>query len=72
MEKALLSIHVIFGRVAGGCDLTLIGGAGKAAATNGFSATISNWAKTYSDVRIIDSSASGLWENKSDNLLDLL
>ncbi len=70
--QALLSIHGVFGRVSGGCDLTLIGGAGKAAATVNFSSTISNWKKQYSDVRIIDRSASGLWETKSAvNLLDL-
>ncbi|MGN0573892.1 MAG: type II CRISPR RNA-guided endonuclease Cas9 [Acutalibacteraceae bacterium] len=71
-SKALLNIQQIFGRLAGGIDLTAIGGAGKAAATVNFSSTISNWAKNYKDVRIIDSSASGLWEKESCNLLDLL
>ena len=33
---------------------------------------ISNWKKKYSDVRIIDRSASGLFEKRSDNLLDLI
>ena len=70
--KALLNMQQIFGRIAGGIDLTAIGGAGKAAATNSFSSSISNWAKNYKDVRIIDSSASGLWEKESCNLLDLL
>ena len=32
-----------------------------------FSSTMSNWKKNYSDVRIIDQSASGLWEVVSDN-----
>ena len=58
--------------MTGGCDLISIGGVGKAAATVNFSATISNWNKNYKDVRIIDSSASGLWEKKSKNLLELL
>ena len=71
-SKALLNMQQIFGRLAGGIDLTAIGGAGKAAATVSFSATVSNWAKNYKDVRIIDSSASGLWEKESCNLLDLL
>ena len=71
-SKALLNIQQIFGRIAGGCDLSLIGGASKAAATVSFSATVSNWCKTYSDIRIIDSSASGLWEKESQNLLNLL
>ena len=70
--SALLKIHQVFGRIAGGCDLTAIGGAGKAASTQNFSATVSNWKKNYSDVRIIDSSPSGLWEKKSENLLELL
>ena len=70
--KALLNIHQVFGRVSGGCDLTAIGGAGKAAATNNFSTAVSNWKKNYSDVRLIDASASGLWEKRSGNLLDLL
>jgi len=69
---ALLNIHQVFGRVSGGCDLSAIGGAKKAAATVNFSSTVSNWRKTYSDVRIIDSSASGLWEKKSENLLEML
>lgn len=70
---ALLSIHQVFGRVSGGCDLTYIGGAGKAAATVSFSTSVSNWKKQYSDVRIIDQSASGIWEKVSDfNLIDLV
>ena len=33
---------------------------------------LSNWKKSYSDVRIIDTTASGLFEHRSYNLLDLL
>lgn len=36
------------------------------------SLNLSNWKKNYTDVRIIDSSASGLFEKVSDNLLELL
>ena len=36
------------------------------------SLNLSNWKKNYSDVRIIDQSASGLFEKVSDNLLELL
>ena len=36
------------------------------------SMNLSNWKKNYTDVRIIDQSASGLFETVSDNLLDLL
>lgn len=70
--NALLNIHQTFGRIAGGCDLTLIGGASHAAATANFSSTVSNWAKSYKDVRLIDSTPSGLWEKKSENILELL
>lgn len=70
--KVLLNIQQVFGRMTGGCDLLLIGGKGKSAATVSFSSSISNWKKKYSDVRIIDQSPSGLWEKKSQNLLELL
>lgn len=36
------------------------------------SINLSNWKKNYTDVRIIDSSPSGLFESVSENLLDLL
>ena len=71
-SKALLNIHQTFGRIAGGCDLTLVGGAGKAAATVSFSSTVTNWKKGYNDVRLIDTTATGLWEKQSANLLELL
>lgn len=71
--EVLLNIHDTFGRNStGGVDLSIIGGASKSAATVNFSSTISNWAKTYKDVRIIDMSASGIREKQSDNLLELL
>lgn len=69
--KTLLNIHPVFCRMDRGCDLTSIGGLGRTAGTM-LSSNISNWKKNYSDVRIIDSSASGLWEKESENLLDLL
>lgn len=69
--KALLNIHQIFGKIAGGCDLSAVGGKSRSAATY-ISSNMSNWTKYYSDVRIIDSSASGLWEKQSQNLLELL
>ena len=70
--SCLMQILQLFGRMTVGCDLTGIGGAGRAASTVGFSAYISNWKKNYSDVRIIDSSASGLHERVSENLLELM
>ena len=69
--RALLNIHQIFGRISGGCDLTLIGGDSNAAAPK-IRSNVSNWHKKYSDVRLIDPSASGLWEKRSENLLELL
>ena len=56
---------------SGSCDLTAIGGS-KQAGTVRMSANLSNWKKYYSDVRIVDSSAAGLYESKSRNLLELL
>ena len=70
--RALLAIHAVFGRISSGCDLSLVGGTARAAATVNFSSTISNWKKNYKDVRIIDTAASGLWEHTSQNLLTLL
>lgn len=69
--KCLLQMVAIFGRLSSGCDLTYIDAA-KKSATNRTSAFVSNWKKAFSDVRIIDSSASGLYESKSENLLNLL
>ncbi len=69
--QALLNIHQVFGRIAGGCDLTLVGGKKGSAATSASSA-ISNLGKRYQDVRVWDTSPSGLWSKRSPNLLDLL
>lgn len=69
--SVLLNIHALFGRSTQGIDLKEIGGSGKAAVPS-MSSVLSNWKKYYSDVRIVDQSASGLWETKSQNLLDLL
>lgn len=68
--KILLSILGLLGRINGG-DLEDIGGK-KSSGTTKISSSLSNWAKNYTDVRIIDSSASGLYESQSDNLLELL
>lgn len=70
-SAALLNIHQVFGRTAGGIDFTAIGGVPKGASSCP-STSLSNLKKNYSDIRIIDSSASGLWEKVSENLLDLL
>lgn len=70
--NVLMNILSCFGRMTGGCDLTAIGGAANSGKTENFSAKMSNWKKYYTDVRIIDQSASGLWEFQSENLLELL
>lgn len=70
--EALMNIHLLFGRIAGGIDLHLISGGKTAGATNNFSGLLSNWTKAYHEVNIIDSSVSGLWEIKSKNILELL
>ncbi|MBR2650702.1 MAG: type II CRISPR RNA-guided endonuclease Cas9 [Clostridia bacterium] len=66
----LLRLQTLFGRISG-TDLSDIGGAPKTGVTE-LSSSLSNWKKYYSDVRIIDQSASGLFEKASDNLLELL
>ena len=67
--NAILSIFKM-GRV-GPCDLTLIGGK-KNDGRPILSMRLSNWAKQYSDVRIVDLSPSGLFEKRSGNLLEML
>ena len=69
--ELLLQIVSIFGRNTGGCDLEAIGGKSTSAAPT-LSSLLSNWTKYYSDVRIVDQSASGLYETRSCNLLNLL
>lgn len=67
----LMNILTLFGGGAGGADLSEIGGPKKAGTTM-LSSGLSNWKKKYQDVRIVHMSASGLFENRSENLLDLL
>lgn len=52
---------------SGGCKFD-----GKSEGILIMSANISNWLKRYHDIRIIDRSASGLFETRSENLADLL
>lgn len=69
--KVLLTIHGVFAGLGGGLDLTSIGGTSTGGSTT-LRAMVSNWKKYYKDVRIIDSSPSGLWEKRSFNLLTLV
>ncbi len=68
----LLNILNIFktGRAAG-CDLQDIGGS-KNSAVMVMSAKLSISAKKYNDIRIIDTSASGIYNKESQNLLEFL
>ena len=68
---ALLSILSVFSRSGGTKDLSSIGGT-KSAAQTYISAYVSNIKKSYSDVRIIECSASGLFESSSKNLFKYL
>ena len=69
--NCLLSITQLLAGKVNTCDLTAAGGASHAGAT-ALSSKLSNWAKTYTDVRIIDGSPAGLFSTQSGNLLELL
>ena len=69
--KCLLEIISVFSSASTGSDLTSIKGS-KNAGIKLQSYCLSNWKKNYTDVRIIDQSASGLYESRSENLLNLL
>lgn len=70
-SKCLMQIIGVFGRTNNGFDLRSIDGKEQAGVST-LSSKISNWKKYYTDVRIIDQSASGLYEKQSCNLLELL
>jgi CRISPR-associated endonuclease Csn1 len=66
----LLQIQGLFGRMKQ-ADLKAL----RESSSSGITApslNLSNWKKLYTDVRIIDQSASGLFETVSGNLLELL
>ena len=67
----LMNILELMGPGSSGVDLRGCGGTGQAGKKS-VSTKISNWNNRYSDVRIIDESASGLFSHSSGNLLDLL
>lgn len=69
--ECLIGLIQLLGGKASTCDLSVAGGA-KKAGTVRLSSCLSNWTKSYSDVRIIDRSAAGLFESRSENLLELL
>ena len=70
--ETLLNLLSIFktGRTTG-CDLKSLGGVGQAGIFTKDS-KLSNWKKSFKDVRIVDISAAGLHRKISQNLLELL
>lgn len=66
----LLQIIYWFGNTQT-CNLKNIGGSKKAGSKT-LNSRLSEWKKYYSCVRIVDSSASGLFQTRSGNLLELL
>ncbi len=69
--SCLINVLSLFSRGASAIDLSAIDGGSKVGCCR-LGAAISGWKKQYADVRIIDSTPSGLWEKESDNLFDLL
>ena len=69
--NCLLKVAGWFGSAPGGCDLTAIKKS-KASGVKVQSVKMSNLAKNYKSLCIIDMSASGLYESRSENLLKLL
>jgi CRISPR-associated endonuclease Csn1 len=69
--SCLLNIIQLMGPGSTGVDLKGCGSKGSAG-KKVLSNKLSNWENSYSDVRIIDESASGLFSHSSENLLDLL
>lgn len=69
--SCLMNIIEMMGPGSQGVDLTVCGGA-KGSGSKGVNAKVSNWRKSYSDVRILDESASGLFSSSTGNLLELL
>lgn len=69
--KLLLGVLQWMSGKANTCDLSLIGG-GPHSGKRTLNCNLSNWKKRYRDVRIIDSSAAGLFEQRSGNLLEEL
>ncbi len=68
--SCLLNIIAWLGS-ANTCNLESIGGS-KNQGSKLSSSRLSAWKKKYNDVRIVDTSASGLFESRSENLLELL
>ena len=66
-----MNILLMMGPGSSAVDLTVCGGK-KATGSKVVNSKLTNWKVRYSDVRIMDESASGLFSHSSGNLLDLL
>lgn len=71
MKVLLVIVMMLKSGRAEKCDLSELGGS-KNAGTYSVSSKLSNWKKKFKDVRIIDVSASGIYEKVSINLMELL
>ena len=67
----LMNILLMMGPGSSAVNLEICGGK-KATGSKVINAKLSNWKKRYSDVHILDESASGLFSHAGGNLLDLL
>ena len=67
----LMNILQMMGPGTSAADLTVCGGK-KSTGSKVINAKLSNWKNRYSDVRILDVSASGLFDRMGENLLELL
>ena len=69
--NCLMGIIQLMSGKANTCNLSIIGRS-QSAGSLLLSSSLSNWTKQYCDVRIVDTSASGLFATQSNNLLELL
>lgn len=69
--KTLMNILQWFGAGAAAVNLESIGGS-KNSGAKSLNSSLSNWKKKYTDVRIINQTASGLFACRSENLMEWL
>ena len=70
--EILMQIQLIFKTCRSAKSNLLLIGGDKASGTLRLISNLSTWQKKHTDVSTVDTSASGLYEKKSDNLLKLL
>ena len=69
--QVLMNITGLFSSASANYDLSAVSGS-KQAGAKLLSFSLTNWKKSYHEVRIVDASPSGLHETVSENLLELL